>query len=165
MRKRKLVTAKEVAKVLKVSPEVISYLRQYEGLPYTKNSKYILFSEPEVIRWRNRKLANEAKVVLNLRDYYNKIGLGKFIGYDEFHAKVEEIAFLDGDNLLQYVRRQNPEKDVQDLVGDIVFRFWDARKPKCKICGRNLTSTLYRGLCKRCHDQQKLNAAELPRDN
>lgn len=154
-RRRKLITAKEVAKLLKVSPEVISYLRQNDDLPYTKSAKYIMFSEPEVIRWRNRKLSNDAKVVLNLRDYHEKIGLGKFIAYDAFRTRVEEIAFIDGDNLLQYVRRQNPERDVQDLVGDIVFRFWDDRKPKCRECGGNLTSTLYRGLCKRCYERQK----------
>ena len=100
-------------------------------------------------------MSNDAQVVLNLRDYYQKIGLHKFIDYSVFRTRVEEIAFTEGDNLLQYVRRQNPEKDVQDLVGDIVFKFWDDRKPKCKTCGRNLTSTLYLGLCKRCHDKER----------
>lgn len=158
-RRRKLITAKEAARLLKVSPEVISYLRQNENLPFIKDGKYILLSEPEVTRWRNKKLSTEAKVVLNLKDYYAKIGLYKFIDYESFHAKVEDIAFVDGDNLIQYVRRQNPERDVQDLVGDIVFKFWDDRKPKCTVCGRNLTSTLYKGLCKRCNDDKKARMA------
>jgi len=145
------ITAKEVARLLKVSPEVVSYLREYEELPYIRDSKYILFSEPEVLRWRNRKLTTASKVVLNLKDYYNTIKLGRFITYPEFRAKVADIVFLDGDNLLQYVKRQNPCRDVHTLVGDIVHEFWDAKKVRCVDCGRELVAGNTDSRCCRCN--------------
>ncbi len=149
-KKTKLITSKEVSKMLKVSPEVITYLRQYESLPFVKNSKYILFSEPEIIRWRNRKLAENSKNVLNLKIYYIKIRLFKFITYEKFKELASEVVFLDGDNVVQYLKRQNPLKDIQDLVGDIVSEYWNNLKPKCRICGGPILSNLDTDLCHIC---------------
>ena len=149
-RKKKLITAKEVADILKIDPEVVTYLRQYEDLPYVKNVKYILFSEPEVIRWRNRQLVENSKVVLNLKDYFNSIRLGKFIPYEDFKIKVQEVVFMEGDSVVQYIKRQNPVKDIHNLVGDIVYAYWDAKEKKCRLCGRTLTSAFDNGTCHLC---------------
>lgn len=138
----RLVTAKEVAVILKVSPEVVTYLRTCEKLPFVKNSKYILFSEPEVVRWRNRKLTEDGKVVMNLKTYYDATHLIKFITYEDFYKQVQTIAFTDGDNVLQYIKRQNTEKNVIDLVGDIISKFWEELSPKCNRCGKTIRSTL-----------------------
>lgn len=145
------ITAKEVSKLLKVSTEVVSYLRDFEGLPFLKNSKYILFSEPEVVRWRNRKLSNDSKVVLDLKQYYDTIKLNRFISYKDFRTKVENIAFLDADNLLQYVKRQNPCRDIHVLVGDIVHSYWDSKKQRCVDCGREIKLSTVLIRCQRCN--------------
>lgn len=154
-RKRKLITTKDVSKLLKVSPEVITYLRQHESLPFVKRSKYILFSEPEVVRWRNRKLTENAENVLNLKDYFNKTHLFKFTTYEEFYRRADEIVFLDGDNVIQYLKRQNPAKDVQDLLGDIVSEYWNERKPRCSVCGEIIVSNLDTKLCPLCKKKRK----------
>jgi hypothetical protein len=159
-KKRKLITAKEAAVILKVSPEVITYLRQYEGLPFVKKSKYILFSEPEVIRWRNRQLTKNASPALDLQDYYAKIQLFKFITYAEFKTRVSGVAFLDGDTVLQYLKRQSPAKDIQDLVGDIVFEYWNNLAPKCISCGRVIYSSLPTSLCALCKKKKRSDSEE-----
>lgn len=148
--KRKLIGSKEVVILLKVNPELVTYLRQFEGLPFVKNSKYILFSEPEVIRWRNRRLTTDSVIAFNLREYYDKTGMVKFIDFQEFRSRVEELTFLDGDNVIQYIKRQNPMKTVQNLVGTIVHDYWYARAPKCECCGKKLISTLNTKLCSPC---------------
>jgi len=155
VRRKKLVTTKEVTKMLKVSSEVITCLRQNDGLPFVRNSKYILFSEPEVIRWRNQQLINDAKSVLNLKEYYDTIRLNRFVPYDEFKAKVREIAFLDGDSVIQYLKRQSPLKDIQNLVGDIVSEHWNSFKPRCSKCGNVIVSSLDKGLCASCKPRIK----------
>lgn len=153
-RRQKLLTTKDVAKILKVNTELVTYLRQNEKLPFIKNSKYIMFSEPEVIRWRNKKLAENAAPIMNLRDYYNNIKMYKFTDYDSFRERVAEVVLLDGDFVIQYIKRHNPERDIVDVVGDIVHAYWDERKPKCSICGRTLISSLSNQLCSVCRDKQ-----------
>ena len=155
LRTKKLITTKEVTKMLKVSSEVITCLRQNEGLPFVRNSKYILFSEPEVIRWRNQQLINDAKSVLNLREYYDTIKLSQFIQYDDFKAKVREITFLDGDSVIQYLKRQSPLKDIQNLVGDIVSDYWNSLKPRCVKCGNIIISSFDKELCASCKPRVK----------
>lgn len=154
-RKRKLITTKDVAKILKVNTELITYLRQYEKLPFVRNNKYILFSEPEVIRWRNKQLAENATPVMNLKEYYFNTKLYRFVEYEVFRSKVDEIAFLDGDMVIQYIKRHNPEKDIVDVVGDIVHKYWDERKPKCEKCGRTLIGFVPGKLCGVCKNTQK----------
>lgn len=154
-KKVKYITAKEVAKLLKVSPEIITYLRQEENLPFIRDNKYILFSEPEIIRWRNRKLAKDSTIVMDLKQYWFTIKLYRFITYEDFKVKAEQILFLDGDNVIQYIKRQNPEKELVDLVGNIVYAYWDAQSPKCSICGRTIKTALVVDICSVCRDKQK----------
>lgn len=149
-RKKKLITTKEVSRILKVSSEVVTYLRTEEGLPYVKHKKYILFSEPEVTRWRNARLSSSTKKVMNLLEYYTTIRLFKFCTYEEFKARVLDSVFMEEDYVVKYIERQSPEKDVQNIVGDIVSEYWDKATPKCKVCGRKLISKLYNGLCHIC---------------
>lgn len=154
-RRTKYISTKDVAKLLKVSPEVVTYLRQEENLPFVKNNKYILFSEPEVIRWRNRKLSGNSQTVLNLKKYYFNTKLFRFIEYEDFKVMASDIVFLDGDDVIQYIKRQNPEKDLVDLVGDIVFKFWDSKNPKCSVCGKTIISKLNVKLCSLCEEKQR----------
>lgn len=149
-RKRKLITTKDVAKILRVNTELVTYLRQYEKLPFVRDSKYILFSEPEVIRWRNKKLVENSQAVLNLKDYFNDIQLFKFTTYEYFQEKVSEAVMLDGDSVIKYIDRYNPEKAIIDVVGDIVHSYWDELSPKCLVCGRNIISSLSADLCSVC---------------
>lgn len=149
-RRRKLITTKEVAKILKVNTELITYLRQNENLPFIRNNKYILFSEPEVIRWRNKQLAEHATPIMNLKDYYINIKLFRFVEYETFKEKVNEVAFLDDDFVIQYIKRHNPEKEVIDVVGDLVHQYWEDRKPKCVTCGRTIVGSLPNKLCSVC---------------
>lgn len=153
-RKRKLLTTKDVAKILKVNTELVTYLRQNEKLPFIRDSKYILFSEPEVIRWRNKKLTENARPVINLRDYYDSIRLYKFADYEYFREKVEEVAMVDGDFVIQYIDRYNPERSIVDVVGDIVHAYWNDLRPKCELCGRVIVGLLPNNLCSVCRARQ-----------
>jgi hypothetical protein len=154
-RKKKLITSKEVADILKVSPELITYLRQSEALPFVKNNKYILYSEPEVLRWRNRHLAENSLPVLDLKEYYRIIELDKFITFDNFKERVSKIVFLEGNFVIQYIKRQNPTKDVVNLVGDIVSEYWSAREQKCRYCGGHVISDLDKDICAKCRKKIK----------
>jgi len=147
-RRVKHITSKEVAAILKVNPEIITYLRISEDLPFKKNKKYIIYSEREVTRWRNRKLAENTTLVMNLLTYYTSVRLDRFCTYQAFKSTVADKVFLDGDNVVQYLKRQNPARDVQDVVGAIVSAFWDAQKPKCSGCGKTMLTT--RKMCTRC---------------
>ncbi len=163
-RRRKLLTTKEVAKILKVNTELVTYLRQNEKLPFIRNGKYIMFSEPEVIRWRNKQLAENATPIMNLRDYYTNIRLYKFVEYTYFREKVNEVTMLDGDFVIQYIKRYNPEKSIVDVVGDLVHTYWDERRPKCELCGRVIIGSLPSKLCSVCRERQ-INPDAFSRDS
>lgn len=148
-RRIKYISVKRVAEILKVNPELVAYLRLNDGLPFRKNKKYIVYLEREILRWRNRKLTEgTTTVVMNLLDYYTAIKLSRFCTYEYFKDKVGIKVLLDGDRVIKYLTRQNPERDVRDIVGVIVSDFWDAAKPKCSICGKTMLSK--RGVCFRC---------------
>ena len=153
-RRKKIITTKEVSKILKVNSEVVSYLRLSEGLPSIKDKKYILFSEPEVVRWRNKKLAECSENVMDLKEYYYKIGLNKFYTYEQFTERASEKVFLDGDTVIQYLKRQNPAKDVEDVVGDMMAEYWASKIPLCKKCGKKIISTLNKDFCHVCRDSR-----------
>lgn len=154
-KRKKLLTSKEAARLLKVSSELISYLRINEGLPFTKRNKYIMFSEPDILRWRNRRLAENSSVVLNLQEYYQKTKLCRFISYEDFKVRVEELIFLEGDNVLKYIKRQNVEKIIVDIVGDIVYNYWEAAIPRCIVCGNKIHGHLVTDLCSTCKEHKK----------
>lgn len=153
-RRRKLITTKDVARILKVNTELITYLRQHEDLPFIRNNKYILFSEPEVVRWRNKQLAEHATPIMDLKAYYFNIKLFRFVDYETFRAYVSEVAFLDEDMVIQYIKRHNPEKDIIDVVGTLVNKYWEDRKPKCKLCGRVIAGSLPSELCSVCKEKK-----------
>ncbi len=151
------ITAKEVAVHLRVSPETVNYLRTHEKLPFIMDGKYILFSEPEILRWRNKRLSEDSKHVLNLKRFHISTGLYKFISYDKFYKRVQKVSFVDGDHLVQYIPRQSPDKNLHDLVGDIVAEYWNKALPKCKKCGRKIHSDSTSGLCYSCLNALSFN--------
>lgn len=67
---------------------------------------------------------------------------------------MKDAVFLDGDDVIQYLKRQNPSKDVQDVVGDIVSEYWNNLKPKCEKCGKVIISSLDSKLCAQCKSKK-----------
>jgi excisionase family DNA binding protein len=51
----RLITVKEIAKLLTVSPSVIYKLVQQEKIPYYKIEGKILFSEMQIMLWLEKK--------------------------------------------------------------------------------------------------------------
>lgn len=148
------INTKDVARLLKVNPEIIAFLRKTEGLPYFKQKKYIVYSEEEVVRWRNRRLALDSKIVIHLPTYYLQIGISKYCGYDFFKSEMQKAVFMDGDNVIQYLKRQRVWDNIQDVVGNIITAYWNARKPRCSHCGKVVHSTLKPCLCLKCREKR-----------
>ena len=109
-----------------------------------------MFDEEEVLRWRNRKLTENAKTIVHLPLYYQQIQMHKFCTYSEFKAKMEEIVFLINDDVIQYISRHNIWRDIQNVVGDIVSEYHNSKKPRCSLCGTLIYSYLGNALCPAC---------------
>ena len=148
--KDRKIDSKGVAQILKVSLEVVTYLRKECDLPHFVENRYILHWEREVYRWRNRQLAKNSKFVMDIEQYYTAINLARFCDFKKFRAMINRRTWLEGNRIIKYINKQDVEREVMNTVADIISEYNMSIIPRCSACGRIIHTTLPGVICHFC---------------
>lgn len=150
------LNAAAVAELLRVGLDDVAYLRRTANLPYLQERSRISYKRDDILRWRNQRLVRDRKVICNLREYYETTRMANYIDYQSFRALIERRVWVDGDEVVKYLSKQKPWREILAVVGDVVAAWHNARLPRCPKCGGHLFGLVTNGTCYNCRlDEQR----------